>query len=357
MESDKCPRCGAELTAQSGGGGSSVCPRCGSTTHPYRPLAVPVPPIAKAARRAKPATPRHKPKPRYATCRAVTGAVVGLERVSEQHIEGSGFISGSQSVSGYYHGAQGFMTPTGRMSPASGQLSGSGSLLGSAFLRTRYAYETRFFIHGDDGVDRPFRFPGVEYLPLREGHTVSTVWCKNDRGKSLLVALVNHNTGPAILPVATEDEIIDHLGIPLSRRVRLDPDEYEQLLDEQQVAREHRRRLHTRKRRTREQLAPWLIIACVVSLSVICFGLILGLGANNETGGVLLLALGGIGLLACSGALAYLHLDESGHSGRPRTRRFETHVTVPNDEEVDEELDRIETFIASVVRSAASGRG
>jgi hypothetical protein len=197
----------------------------------------------------------------------------------------------------------------------------------------------------------------VEYLPLMEGHTVSTVWCYNDRGKSLLVALVNHNTRPAVLPVATEDEIIDHLDIPLTRRVRLSPEEHEQLLDERQVAREHHRRLRTHKRRTREQLAPWFILACVASLLVLGLGLILNLGANNETGGVLLLAVGGVGLLAGCGALAYVYLDESSHAGRPRTQRFETHMTVPNDEEVDEELDRIERFIASVARSAASGRG
>ena len=57
----------------------------------------------------------------------------------------------------------------------------------------------------------------------------------------------------------------------------------------------------------------------------------------------------------------FVYLDESGHANRRPTgprERIETHetVTVPN-EEVDEELDRIEDFIASVARSAASGKG
>ena len=59
--------------------------------------------------------------------------------------------------------------------------------------------------------------------------------------------------------------------------------------------------------------------------------------------------------------MAYVYLDESGHANRRLTgprEQIETHetVTVPN-EEVDEELDRVEDFIASVARSAASGKG
>jgi hypothetical protein len=57
--------------------------------------------------------------------------------------------------------------------------------------------------------------------------------------------------------------------------------------------------------------------------------------------------------------LACVYLDESSHAGRspvgPR-EPIESHETVTN-EDVDEELDRIKEFIASVARSAASGRG
>lgn len=307
--------------------------------------------------------------------------VVGLEKVSEQYIEGSGSIgggqtiSGKQTVSGYYDGASGPMTPMGRAFPAKGALSGSGSLTGfgwlagSASLRTRYKYETRFFLRQDNGVDRPFRFLGVEYMPILEGHTVSAVYCENDRGRPLLLALVNHNTRPAVLAHRTDDDIIDHLGIPRRRRLQrvlLSPEEHDRLMDEQQVerqvAREHHKRLLTRKRQTRERLTPWLLVACAVSFVTLGLGLLLHFGAKNKVAGLTLLAVGGVGLIAGSVAWACIYLDESSHAGRQPVRPsqpIETHetVTVSNDEEIDGELERIKDFIASVARSAASGRG
>jgi hypothetical protein len=195
MSNILCPRCGEQLLSHAVDRASRRCLVCGWMEAPLRAQVTAMPIANRTIRRETPP---------LSTLLSLPGEVVGLKTVSEAYIEGEGFVSGSQSISGYYQGAHGFMTPTGRQFPASGHLYGHGSLIGRSSLRTRYTYETRFFLRCKDGMDRPFRFPGVEYMPVLEGHTLSAIWCTNDRGRPLLVALVNHSIGQRPMWVVTE---------------------------------------------------------------------------------------------------------------------------------------------------------
>jgi hypothetical protein len=176
------------------------------------------------------------------------GQIVGLEKRSEQHVTGDGFIRGSLTLSGRYrggelhgryHGAQMGIPAFGQIdgTPASGGIDGFGQISGVSRLRTHYRYETRFFIRDKAGTDLYVSILG-EHLPVLDGHMVTAVYLRKltdtRSTDSLLCALCNHNTGKTHY-TATENLLIQYLGIPAFRWVQeetMSDEQPEELIDE-----------------------------------------------------------------------------------------------------------------------------
>ncbi len=254
----------------------------------------------------------------------VTGQVVGLDLISEQHISGRAALYGSQYATGYYRGATATF-------PAAGTLGGYGSIMGSASLSTQYHYHTQFFVRDGNCVDHPVLVKGKR-LPLLEGHQVTCVFITNDHRETLLCAVINQNS-QCVYYTATEQAIRDHLDLPTHKSVRrelITPEEYRKELAE------HRRKW--------SHLNPWLILVSVIAFTLAVVGLLL---LRQGTGiGIALMCLGLLVTLVAGSFGFFIWLREQSIRNQPTYEVVEV-----RNREVDDELDRLWAFTQRAIQS------
>jgi hypothetical protein len=340
-----CPFCTTTLTINDRSAGHEIgCPNCRERiTVPGTVNAPTQPRPSQSAKRADRGEAEHSPKvavsgspgekrnnpaarPRcgqpglqYTRPILIRGEVVGLEKVREQYVRGSGYVEGSQVLIGSYHGAD-------AVRHASGGVWGHGSISGRQETWTEYHYETNFFIRKPDGQDCPVRRAG-EHLQLLDGHLVTAVVLRNDYDEHLLAAIVNHSTTMRHW-MTTEDELVRFIGLSRRRRVRA------QLMTPDERARElqsYRRKLNA--------YTPWLLGACFCGVALGLLGIIFLAGDHTAPGA--LMTMGGLALGLVAGLLwllAYRHL--LGIKNKPETET----ISVAN-RELQDELDAIYRFV------------
>ncbi len=144
-------------------------------------------------------------------CYAMHGMIVGVEKISEQHVSGYGFTEGHGRLYGFYSGPHYGHWGTG-------SLYGSSELFGEQRVWTDYEYATRFFIQDSGGRELPVNVFG-DHLPIRDGHRVIAIVVRNSSNSDLLFAMINETTSQE-LSCCRNGELLRHLDIPAYRYVR-----------------------------------------------------------------------------------------------------------------------------------------
>jgi len=247
---------------------------------------------------------------------------VGVEKISEQYIEGEGRIHGTQRIAGQFTGSNNPFVLPGQNQ---GSIYGRGSIDGHSEIRTKYKYATRFFIRETTGVDTPFVVYG-EHLPILDGHEASAIYVFNKSGESLVVAIVNHTTKLSHSLVSS-GWLIDHLGIPKYRTVRRQV--YSQELKQQELRRHLRNSLPK---------IPWLWLACACG-GVLGFLGILLKGRFSAVGWMFAI----VGIATCCFSAIWLAMIYF-QTNQIKSKPLYKDIRIANND-VSIELSKIESFI------------
>lgn len=312
-----CPSCESRISAPATAAGKSLqCPKCETNVKiPFPSRLARVPASTSDASRMSAmqvTTP-------FSTYIAMMGSVVGLEKVSEQYVSGESELHGEQRI-------------YGSSDQRGGGMYGSGYLVGSGEVKTEYRYQTRFFLREPSGRDRPISVAGT-HLPLLEGHTVTAVYAENDSDESLLLALINHNTGQ-LHRISTDGALIYHLGIPKKhtiQRLVLSPEE--------------RWELFRRKKRAYAKVRPALAVAAILGLIFFLVGLLLSARGFSNALAIIGLIVG----LSALGILANFMIE----LGKIKDAPSHEQELVPNPD-LAHELRRLSEFVERIVKMSGN---